>query len=63
MQKVFVKYNSLNNSIINTYLLSLGDILGTKKTYKMQKRTSVYIDFCPLFLLESIMFFDEDAIF
>ena len=38
MQKVFVKYNSLNNSIINIYLLLLGDRLGTKNDIQNAKK-------------------------
>lgn len=37
MQKVFVKYNSLNNNIINTYLLLLGDRMGTKNDIQNAK--------------------------
>ena len=36
-QKVFVKYNSLNNNIINTYLLLLGDRMGTKNDIQNAK--------------------------
>ena len=38
MQKVFIKYNSLNNSIIYTYLLLLGDKLGTKNDIQNAKK-------------------------